>query len=1567
MKLFFIFYFLFIFGITFSQEICNNGIDDDGDGLIDLNDTEECYCDSIIVNEVPSLIPNPSFEGYSCCPDEYSQLNCANTWIQASQATSDYFNTCGFTGVAPIPFPDGNGAAGVICNDNYSEYIGACLSSAMHAGVSYQIQFDLAFDVINELGEHSPIYPVELPPIDFTIYGTTSCSDLPFMGTTCPVGYGNWQELGTVSVTPDNIHGVWANYSITVTSPSHIYAIALGGPCTYPAGGEYNAGTLNPSEGQMMPSFFVDNLILNESSLWGIPITVTGDYCNEDLVLSVSTNAIETVQWYYDGVAIDGEFLNTLEISANGYDLGHYTVVVSDMNNCATGEISIVSPEIDIYPIDNITSCNEIYLPAIVGENLTGNQNYYTQPGGNGDIVTSPITVAQMIYAYDNIGNCEDEESFFVYPNNSPDIFAASDIHECGSYTLPAISGVNLTGGQNYYTGPHGTGGIVSSPVTTSQLVYMYDGSSECSDEESFNISIYDTPDIFEVDEIFGCNSIDLPTINGANLTGSQNYYTATNGQGSVVTSPITHSQIIYAFDENAYCSDNEEINITIYQDLPTFAGDDVFSCENSVVLQAIPSIQGSSGTWTGPAVINNPNQDTTLVTNSYGTYTYYWEESYETCVGLDSVTVSFIESPTPSIFITRDTVCTNEYVLHVDNVNYEGMWAAYNAEDSTLLIPQPFYSPSIYSPDVNVTIGNFDNNILEVIFVWTEQNQIQGSVCSSSVSTTISFARQPVASVGATDEAEVCGLEYTELSANMTGSEWAMSEWISPEVSCLFGDCSLAQTSVSLLNDGVFGDSAYVRIPFVWTVKNYACTDIDTLWVEFYQQPNAFAGLDDAVCGKEYELDAVFDIQANENYSPSGWWSTDSEFIDIDDVNQASTHVTAGWELGLHEFVFRENNSNLTYCYSEDTVVIEFLEIPVIDAGEDTFICGDCTELSAINSEFYGNWIHTPGADFFDYNDPNTEVCVPTDGGEFVFSWMESNTATTSNLSCTSIDEVVYTFYKMPNARILIDDYDTIACGLEFSRLRAENPGSGITGYWYCEGAGVDFGDPFSIHTWVNVPLYEDYDFYWIEESGEVLGEGYCIDTAGPVKIYFNENPVANAGQDTLFCGLTGNFNAIPSVGQGVWSTPSEFNIIIDDNNDPNTALRSEIYNTDDGNLEVYIFNWIEDNGGCTDSESIEVVFARIPESDVVVIPPKCFGELATISASDQEHPQYSWNFYEGEIQEQLQNEIGGKYQNFVSWDNGETEHRISLMVTNEWGCMSPITIDTVYDPILPNFDFTVVPDTCLMNRGGVVINDTADISYFWLDDETGSYLGSSFNEVLGLSEGSYSILSAYMSPNLENYSYYIETFGTANCFDTLVVDIEPIGLLNAEFELNASLLNETLVAPNAIAIFANLSEFDNVSRVCEWHFDDGTTTRGCDDIIEHQYEQAGCYEPYLVISNRDLKECRDTAYLPACVMVENASSIEIPNIFSPNGDGVNDYFQVKASTLSSFNGAIVNRWGENVFEWINWQDYDAGWDGKLKTGSKASPGVYYYVIKAVGLDKEEYEYNGVLHLVGE
>ncbi len=78
--------------------------------------------------------------------------------------------------------------------------------------------------------------------------------------------------------------------------------------------------------------------------------------------------------------------------------------------------------------------------------------------------------------------------------------------------------------------------------------------------------------------------------------------------------------------------------------------------------------------------------------------------------------------------------------------------------------------------------------------------------------------------------------------------------------------------------------------------------------------------------------------------------------------------------------------------------------------------------------------------------------------------------------------------------------------------------------------------------------------------------------------------------------------------------------------------------------------------------------------------------------------------------------------------------------------------------------------------------------------------------------------------------------------------------------------------------------------------------------------------------------------------------SKLEMPNAFSPNGDGINDVYKAKSGyqSLVEFHAYIFNRWGQKLYEWSDPAD---GWDGKYK-GKDVAQGVYYVLVKAKGAD---------------
>jgi len=88
----------------------------------------------------------------------------------------------------------------------------------------------------------------------------------------------------------------------------------------------------------------------------------------------------------------------------------------------------------------------------------------------------------------------------------------------------------------------------------------------------------------------------------------------------------------------------------------------------------------------------------------------------------------------------------------------------------------------------------------------------------------------------------------------------------------------------------------------------------------------------------------------------------------------------------------------------------------------------------------------------------------------------------------------------------------------------------------------------------------------------------------------------------------------------------------------------------------------------------------------------------------------------------------------------------------------------------------------------------------------------------------------------------------------------------------------------------------------------------------------------------------------------------VDIPNAFSPNGDGINDeIFVLNHEVGELLEYSIFNRWGELVFTTT---DLGKGWDGKVN-GQEADIGTYVYLIRAVGLDEEFFQRQGNITLV--
>jgi len=150
------------------------------------------------------------------------------------------------------------------------------------------------------------------------------------------------------------------------------------------------------------------------------------------------------------------------------------------------------------------------------------------------------------------------------------------------------------------------------------------------------------------------------------------------------------------------------------------------------------------------------------------------------------------------------------------------------------------------------------------------------------------------------------------------------------------------------------------------------------------------------------------------------------------------------------------------------------------------------------------------------------------------------------------------------------------------------------------------------------------------------------------------------------------------------------------------------------------------------------------------------------------------------------------------------------------------------------------------------------------------------------------------------------------------------------------------------------------------KWEFGDTATSR-LNNPDPHIYYKPGEYSVKLTIESELF--CIDSIRFEKIVVDD--SKLEIPNVFTPNGDGFNDDFVIESQSLRYISVEIFSRSGLKVYsfygegeelrEWM-------GWDGNVnKSSIKASPGVYFYIVRAYGWDDVNYdseEYRGTVYL---
>lgn len=346
-------------------------------------------------------------------------------------------------------------------------------------------------------------------------------------------------------------------------------------------------------------------------------------------------------------------------------------------------------------------------------------------------------------------------------------------------------------------------------------------------------------------------------------------------------------------------------------------------------------------------------------------------------------------------------------------------------------------------------------------------------------------------------------------------------------------------------------------------------------------------------------------------------------------------------------------------------------------------------------------------------------------------------------------------------------------------------------------------------------------------------------------------------------------------------------------------------------------------DNFGCSNSDQINISVFSSPSISVTPFFYLCSGS-ATLNAVGA--TTYTWM-------------PGGLTGNLITPSPSVTT---SYTVVGSNGTCSNIALSTVSVGIAPLLMITsdalfACENSCLTFTNTTNLFDS--IIFNWSDNST--LMADAYRHC-------YSQAGSYTVSAIANY--------TSSCLVQSANQIQITVFQNPTVSIHNN--NGNLNQINVPVTFDNMS---SGAHFYTWIFDDGTSIikTFSANSIAHTYSMVGTYCVKLIASDT-ITGCKDSSSLCMDILNEN-----IPNVFTPNDDGVNDVWQFnlgKENTLENI--SIYNRWG-NIIEDLNTQTNSwIRWDGRTTSGIACSEGIYFYILEYKNIRNETFTKNGFLHL---
>lgn len=770
---------------------------------------------------------------------------------------------------------------------------------------------------------------------------------------------------------------------------------------------------------------------------------------------------------------------------------------------------------------------------------------------------------------------------------------------------------------------------------------------------------------------------------------------------------------------------------------------------------------------------------------------------------------------------------------------------------------------------------------------------------CSRTETQSIEVFELPTAEAG--DAASVCqGDEGVELAGLATGGrptyvyEWSCG--LPDPADCQISDPSLPNPVV----DPVVGIGGQVWYSLQVSDANGCVSPLDSVLVRVAERPIANAGPDATICaiGPGAFLDGGAD-SANTapepflyEWQPAAGLSETSAanpFARPDTTTTYTLVITAG--NGCKSDPAQDPNSRVT-------VVVD--SIPVVDAGMDTLMCkGDTIQLMGTAS--------ITGPDFeYVWTPANTGfVSDPTAARPEVspdFSTLFFLVATSQATGCTSLADSV---------RVTVSPTPTVSAGPNRSICLQEqvqlqgsalgDPDATLYEYEWMPARGLS--DPMVLSPQANPDTTTTYTLLATSPFG-------CGSNQASMTVTVKPSPLVDAlTQDTLSC----EGEAFALVAQAEFTTtppaPITYTWRPDSSmlGNPNRA-RVEVAPTD---ATTYVVT-ASISGDCPSRDTVRVDitprFEAMAEADTNVI---CSGEGVQLMASGGlGNPTYNW----------LPAETVNDATSATPTGRPDTTTTF-LVVVSEGACADTAAVDVNVNPTPIADYFSSEPSGCEGLAVSFFESSSDALSFIW-DFGDGSEVSNEANPI-------------HVFEASGSFPVTLTVVGAGGCESSVSTTTVTIAAPVEAGFVSSPGLGEELFLPGA-----EISLTDASTNAVEWIWDFGDGNGATGAAPTHTYTEAGSYEITLTAIGEN--GCLDRFSLgPLSVRLPE---LFIPNVFSPNGDGINDLYQVQYLGGEPFFLEVYDRWGNHHFESRNAAD---GWNGITPSGEPAKEGVYYYLVQ--------------------